>query len=53
MVLPELESGLPACLYGAKHAQAQAGGGRHRVGQGPETKWPIAKMLNGRIARFT
>jgi hypothetical protein len=53
MVLPELESGLPACLYGTKHAQAQAGAGRHRIGQGPETKRPIAEMLSGRITRFT
>jgi hypothetical protein len=52
MVLPELESGLPACLYGTKHAQAQAGAGRHRIGQGPESKRPIAEMLNGRITRF-
>ncbi len=53
MVLPELESGLPACLYGTKHAQAQAGAGRHRIGQGPVTKRPIAEILNGRITRFT
>jgi hypothetical protein len=35
MLLPELCRGLPARLNGAKHAEAEAGAGRDRIGQDP------------------